>query len=75
MIKDTMEKIEATDESRGEGTREGTGDGGVGDVEAAGETTAAATIGGKTDDRPVGADTLVKVEGDPDINQSRSRQS
>ena len=34
-------------------------------VEAAGETTAAALIGGDDDDaRPVGADTQVRVEGD-----------
>jgi hypothetical protein len=40
--------------------------GGAGDVEQAGETTAAATIGGDTAaDKPVGADTLVEVEGDP----------
>jgi hypothetical protein len=39
---------------------------GVGDVEAAGETTAAATVGGNNDDnaRPIGADTQVRVEGD-----------
>ena len=37
--------------------------GGPGDVEAAGETTAAAAIKGPTDTRPVGADTLAKVEG------------
>lgn len=38
--------------------------GGIGDVESAGETTAAAAIKGPADPRPVGADTLVKVEGD-----------
>ena len=36
----------------------------VGDVETAGETTAAAAIHGPVDTRPVGADTMVKVEGD-----------
>jgi hypothetical protein len=35
-----------------------------GDVEAAGETTAAAAISGPPDTRPVGADTLAKVEGE-----------
>jgi hypothetical protein len=33
----------------------------VGDVETAGETVAADTISGPTDTRPVGADTLAKV--------------
>ncbi|HVG35980.1 MAG TPA: hypothetical protein VM911_23200 [Pyrinomonadaceae bacterium] len=36
--------------------------GGVGDVETAGETTAASAITGPVDDRPVGADTLAKVD-------------
>jgi hypothetical protein len=40
----------------------GTGD----EVEQAGETTAAAMIGGDASaEPPVGADTLVEVEGDP----------
>lgn len=39
-------------------------EGGVGDVEAAGETTAAAAIEGPADTRPVGADTMVKVAGE-----------
>ena len=33
----------------------------VGDVETAGETTAAAAINGPTDTSPVGADTMLKV--------------
>ncbi len=36
--------------------------GGVGDVEEAGETTAADTISGPTDERPVGEGTEVEVE-------------
>jgi hypothetical protein len=36
--------------------------GGVGDLEAAGETTAADTISGPTDERPVGEGTKVEVE-------------
>lgn len=36
--------------------------GGVGDVETAGETTAASAISGPVDHRPVGADTLAKVD-------------
>lgn len=39
---------------------------GVGDVETAGETTAAAAIKGPTDTRPVGADTMVKVADSED---------
>jgi hypothetical protein len=43
--------------------------GGVGDVETAGETTAAAAINGPVDARPVGADTMVEVE---DSDESKS---
>ncbi|HVF49066.1 MAG TPA: hypothetical protein VNA19_03200 [Pyrinomonadaceae bacterium] len=38
---------------------------GPGDVERAGETTAAVAIHGPTDTRPVGADTQVKVADTP----------
>jgi hypothetical protein len=41
----------------------------VGDVEAAGETTAADTITGPSDTRLVGVNTMVKVEDTPDTNQ------
>ena len=41
--------------------RDDSAEGGVGDVETAGETTAAATIGGPVNTGAVGADTLVKV--------------
>jgi hypothetical protein len=34
----------------------------VGDVETAGETTAAVAISGPPDTRPVGADTMVEVD-------------
>lgn len=37
--------------------------GGVGDVEDAGETTAADTVSGPADTRPVGEGTRVKVGG------------
>jgi hypothetical protein len=38
----------------------------AGDVEAAGETTAVAALGNDgSEEKPVGADTLVEVEGDP----------
>lgn len=40
-----------------------TQEGGVGDVETAGETTAASAISGPPDTKPVGADTLAKVGG------------
>lgn len=37
-------------------------EGSVGDVEAAGETTAAAAIHGPVDDSPVGAETLANIK-------------
>ena len=49
--------------------------GGIGDVETAGETTAAAAIKGPTDTRPVGADTMVKVAGSSDSAQSTETES
>jgi hypothetical protein len=45
------EDAERVDVTRGE----------VGDVEAAGETTAAVMIGGPPDTRPVGEDTLANI--------------
>ena len=49
------------DEATSDGAKDETGD----PVEAAGETTASALIGGDDDTtRPVGADTQVRVEGD-----------
>ena len=50
-------------------------DGGVGDVETAGETTAAAAITGPTDTRPVGADTMVKVSSSSDSTKSDEGES
>lgn len=41
-----------------------------GEVETAGETTAAATISGPPDTRPVGADTMVDVAGTPSPEES-----
>lgn len=41
----------------------------VGDVETAGETTAADTIGGTVNQKPVGADTLVKVADAPETDE------
>jgi hypothetical protein len=50
-----------------DGARETATSGGAGDVEAAGETTAAAAAPtGDANAKPVGADTLVKVAGDRD---------
>jgi len=54
-----MEESKRTNDQTGS---EDTDGGGAGDVESAGETTAAATLGGTNDHaKPVGADTLVKV--------------
>ena len=47
----------------GEGSEAG---GAPGDVEQAGETTAAAAIKGPEDERAIGEGTRVAVEGDPD---------
>jgi hypothetical protein len=41
----------------------------VGDVEDAGETTAAAAINGPTDTKPVGADTMLKVSDEKNRNK------
>lgn len=54
-----------TERTEGDATQDEAASGGVGDVESAGETTAAAAITGPTDTTPVGADTLVKVAGEP----------
>lgn len=42
----------------------------VGDVETAGETVAADTISGPADTRPVGTDTLAKVDDKKDSKSS-----
>ena len=42
----------------------------IGDVETAGETVAADTISGPPDTRPVGADTLAKVDDKKDKKSS-----
>ena len=52
-----MSEQEQSDESRPAGA--------PGDVETAGETTAAAAIEGPTDTRPVGSETTAPVEGHP----------
>ena len=53
-----------TDKTKDDAAQAEAESGGVGDVESAGETTAAVAISGPADTRPVGADTLVKVAGD-----------
>jgi hypothetical protein len=58
-------------EAGGDVTRKDSTGGEVGDVEAAGETTAASAINGPVDERPVGAETMVKVADAP--NQSESK--
>ncbi|HKQ99382.1 MAG TPA: hypothetical protein VJT09_01840 [Pyrinomonadaceae bacterium] len=50
-------------------------DGGVGDVETAGETTAVAAITGPTETKPVGADTMLKVAGTPEREQEDDGES
>ncbi len=59
-----MRKPDRTDNDAGEDDLMGDG---VGDVETAGETTAAATISGPDNAEPVGADTLAKVTAQPDL--------
>jgi hypothetical protein len=48
--------------------------GGVGDVEAAGETTAAEMIGGTPDTRPVGLDSLANIKVSDTQNPSENNQ-
>lgn len=50
-----------SDKTRDDSVREDSQQSEVGDVEEAGETTAAAAINGPVDTRPVGADTMLKV--------------
>lgn len=62
----TDEPKDVTKESRGASEGGAAADEAGDVVEQAGETTAAALIGGDDSaDRPVGAGTLVEVEGDP----------
>jgi hypothetical protein len=57
------------DEAQDEGV-----EGGVGDVETAGETTAAAATGnGDAGQKPVGADTMVKVADAPEGQEGVER--
>jgi hypothetical protein len=42
----------------------------VGDVEDAGETTAAGMINGPTDTKPVGADTMIKIADEPEQKET-----
>lgn len=45
-------------------------EGDVGDVETAGETTAAVAISGPENTKPVGADTMIKVDGEKDASEN-----
>jgi hypothetical protein len=56
-------------EKNNDATRRGSTQGEVGDVEMAGETVAADAISGPTHDKPVGADTMVKVADAPDEDE------
>lgn len=65
-----MEETKQTNDDAG---RDDVAEGGPGDVESAGETTAAATLGGTNEHaKPVGADTLVKVADTPDEEDDRA---
>jgi hypothetical protein len=57
-------------EKNNDATQADSTEGGVGDVEMAGETTAAAAISGPVDDKPVGADTMIKVADAPKSSES-----
>ena len=59
------EQEQHNDASEGDST-----EGEVGDVETAGETTAAAAISGPVDEKPVGADTMIKVADAPNKSGS-----
>jgi hypothetical protein len=54
------------DKTNKDDAQTGSADDAVGDVETAGETTAAAAITGPTDTSPVGADTMLKVADAPE---------
>jgi hypothetical protein len=54
--------MKETDGANDAATQDDADRGGVGDVEAAGETTAAEMIGGPPDTRPVGLDTIANVK-------------
>jgi hypothetical protein len=54
------------DKSKDNDAPETSAQGEVGDVEDAGETTAAGMISGPTDTKPVGADTMIKVSDAPE---------
>jgi hypothetical protein len=57
-------------ETKDDAVQDDSVDGDVGDVETAGETTAAVAISGPEDTRPVGADTMVKVDDEKDSDES-----
>jgi hypothetical protein len=58
--------MKESDETNDDTTPDDSAQGDIGDVETAGETTAAAAITGPTDTSPVGADTMLKVDGSQD---------
>ncbi len=59
---------------RGRSDADVAGEGGPGDVEQAGETTAASAIEGPEDDRPVGEGTRVEVADEPDRESGAGSQ-
>jgi hypothetical protein len=62
-MKETDEAHDDNDAAQNDSTAAG----GVGDLETAGETTAAEMIGGAPDTRPVGVDTIadINISGTP----------
>ena len=58
------------EETKDDAGRSVSDEGGPGDVEAAGETTAVAAISGPAESKPVGADTMVKVADTPGPQES-----
>ena len=64
------EHLMDSDKSKGDEAAETSAQGEVGDVEDAGETTAAGMITGPTDTKPVGADTMIKVPDAPEQKET-----
>jgi hypothetical protein len=64
------EHLMYSDKSKDNDAAETSAQGEVGDVEDAGETTAAGMINGPTDTKPVGADTMIKVSDTPEEKEN-----
>jgi hypothetical protein len=68
------ERMTGTDDTKDATTQTDITSGDIGDLETAGETTAAEMIGGEPDTRPVGLDTLadIKVSDSPQSSDEDS---